>query len=135
MQLPGLHALHGVVGFCCCLRNLPQSYLNVVGAIYFMNMAFSNLAGPPSLLCFVNSGVLQGCPLSGSLFAISVEPVLPMISTLLITFPGSIVRAFADDIGAVLASARLLQPLHGLFRSVALATGLAVKAKKCAIIP
>ena len=44
-------------------------------------------------------GIIQGCPLSGSLFVIALNPFLNCFETLLGT--GEIMRAFADDLGAV----------------------------------
>ena len=54
-------------------------------------------------LYYVWSGVLQGCPLSGSLFVICLNPFLNLSSTCL-ALPYEISRAFADDLAFVLHS-------------------------------
>ena len=56
---------------------------------------------PPNGMIFmfvILSGVLQGCPLSGSLFVIAIDPLLHMFKTMLENSSLAWVRACADDI-------------------------------------
>eukprot|EP00959_Pyramimonas_sp_CCMP1952_P243679 5093574-Pyramimonas_sp.AAC.1 len=52
----------------------------------------------------MNSGVLQGCPLSGSLYVIASNPFLLDLEHCLVARGRllGVVRACADDLGAVL---------------------------------
>ena len=59
----------------------------------------------------VLSGVLQGCPLSGSLLVIVIDPLLHMFKTQLENTGLATTRACADDIGVAL---RQLQSLPTL---------------------
>eukprot|EP00973_Karenia_brevis_P023818 3285794-Karenia_brevis.AAC.1 len=56
----------------------------------------------------VTSGVSQGCPLSGSLWAIAFHPILEIFQRK-IEEPGlGVVRACADDVGCALLSMQSL---------------------------
>ena len=52
------------------------------------------------------SGLLQGCPLSGSLFVIAIDPLLHIIKIHLGGYSIAWARAFADDIGMALRQLR-----------------------------
>lgn len=80
----------------------------------------------------VSSGVPQGCPLSGSVFAPALRPLLEQ----LVQVCGSdMVFMYADDIGVVVRSLHMLGPLHQLFQAFARASGLELKPGKCLLIP
>ena len=64
--------------------------------------AYYNSANGLIKLFNILAGVLQGCPLSGSLFVICIDPLLEFFRSH-IEKPGlGKVRACADDIGATL---------------------------------
>ena len=50
----------------------PGGFCNIVRALYSGNKAFARSAGGDVLLFTLISGVLQGCPLSGTLFGVAV---------------------------------------------------------------
>ena len=52
---------------------------NFLKALYTNNDVYINVEGVVSSFCPVLSGVLQGCPSSGSLFVIAVNPFLVML--------------------------------------------------------
>jgi endonuclease/exonuclease/phosphatase family metal-dependent hydrolase len=82
-----------------------------------------------------SSGIKQGCPASGSLFAIALDPFLRMLC-LRLPMPVSIVSAFADDIGIV--TRQLLETLSVLAELLALlktATAMGLSPTKSVIIP
>ena len=81
------------------------------------------------------SGVLQGCPLSGTLFAIALGPFLDKLDRILGRGAHEIVRACADDIGAVVNFSRSLVQTAPVFDSARAAAGLATKPCKCVILP
>ena len=80
------------------------------------------------------SGVLQGCPLSGSLFVLAIDPLLHMFKTMLEDSSLACVRACADDIGISLTQLRHLPVVKILFDDFTLVSGLNLKAVKCVII-
>ena len=78
------------------------------------------------------SGVLQGDPSSGTLFVIALNPCVELLNQT--CRPNEIVRAFADDIAAVLEHLSSLKVFHGVFRLISLCSGMKIKAAKCVII-
>eukprot|EP00972_Heterocapsa_arctica_P045683 6741317-Heterocapsa_arctica.AAC.1 len=68
------------------------------------------------------SGVLQGCPLSGLLFAVSLDPYLRWMKHDIEDAGLGVIRACADDIGASLCGGIL--PSAFSFRSFRLLVSL-----------
>ena len=86
----------------------------------------------PGLL--ILSGIRQGCPASGSLFALAFDPFLCMLVAKL-PHPRHVVRAFADDVAIVRALLQALGPIWKAFRLLASASCMELKIKKCVLIP
>ena len=81
------------------------------------------------------SGIKQGCPASGSIFVLCLDPFLRMLATLLPDIRHEL-RAFADDMAiVVLHLLRALPILHDTFHLLRRATRLRLNAKKTVIIP
>ena len=85
-----------------------------------------------SWLYEVLSGVLQGCPVSGSLFVIAIKPCLIMINQKV--EPNDLCRTFADDIATVTCRIDTLVKIAKVFEVIKRVSNLAVKANKCVII-
>ena len=89
---------------------------------------------------FLTPGVLQGCPMSGWLFALVMDTILEALHKGLgIADPGysidvPCIRACADDIGAALKEGRDLKTLHATFAEVAHVSKLKTKPKKCQVV-
>ena len=81
----------------------------------------------------IESGVIQGCPLSGTLFALAADPLLRAIHFLL--QPEEICRAFADDIAVALASLNSIIPLCTLFNEFEDISALTLGTAKCIVVP
>jgi hypothetical protein len=80
------------------------------------------------------SGVRQGCPLSGLLFAIIMEPILRTVCRSL--GPYGHLRAYADDIGiVVLDYLVVIGVLGGAFQRIGAASGLFLNVGKTIFIP
>eukprot|EP00973_Karenia_brevis_P017759 2440466-Karenia_brevis.AAC.1 len=79
------------------------------------------------------SGIAQGCPLSGLLFAVASHFFLAPFAGL--PQDQCVVRACADDIGAALRDFSMLRPLYDIFSRIHLSTALRLTPRKCAIIP
>ena len=83
---------------------------------------------------FLISGVLQGCPLSGTLFVLANDPLLYAFEKHL-HIPGlGCVRACAGDIGICLDRLSVIEIICVLFDKYRLLSGLALKPQKCICI-
>ena len=102
--------------------------------LYNGNRSFCNINGVSKFIFNILSGVLQGCPLSGTLFVIVMDPIM-FLFTKYICSPGfGQVRACADDIGAVLYNLKDLVRVFHIFSIVGKASGLLLKPIKCVLI-
>jgi len=114
--------------------NIPRGLLNLFNKLYSKNEAYMCSHGCIKWLFTVLSGVLQGCPFSGSLFVIAMDPLLHMFKTHIESQGLGLIRACADDIGASLSRLDALCILHKLFCQFQVVSGLTLKAKKCILI-
>ena len=92
------------------------------------------MGGVEHWLFRVISGVLQGCPLSGSPFVIAIDPLLFMFERRISDPSYGMVAACADDIGAFLEELQHLSILFEIFDVFGKASGLLLKPRKCVII-
>lgn len=77
-------------------------------------------------------GAPQGCPLSGSAFALSTVPLLLSLSGLL---GPRAVYAYADDIGLVIDDMGRLPEVAQTFEAFRRASGVELRLDKCKLIP
>ena len=106
--------------------------LRFLRALYSSNRCFASFDGEQFFLYLIESGILQGCPLSGSLFVIAADPLLRMLEAL---FPNATIKAFADDLGGVFPSLRNITLLENTFKEFAQISGLHLKPAKSKILP
>jgi len=102
---------------------------------YHFNFVFIAVAGQYHFLLIVLAGALQGCPYSGTIFAVSIDPMLEWMQHDVVSNDTATVCACADDIGAALKDIKGLIPLNGIFGACSKATGLHLKEKKCMLVP
>ena len=114
--------------------NIPLGLMNTINALYTGNSAFQQGREGLVWLFGIISGVLQGCPLSGSLFVICIDPLLYAFDRYVQRSSLGIVRACADDIGACLAGLTHLPIIFRLFEEFRLLSGLCLKPKKCVMV-
>jgi len=112
---------------------VPRGVLNVFRALYKSNQAYAAIGSNIVWLFVVGCGVLQGCPFSGTLFVIAIDPLLHMFEKYIIS-PG-FGHVYAGDIGVVLHECRMLIRLYNLFYIMELASGLKLKPSKCVLVP
>ena len=101
-------------------------------SLYEENLCIYRGGEADKTLYRIESGIIQGCPLSGSIFVVTVDPFLRLLKK---TLPSSTNRAFADDIATIVQSLQDLSTLKSnfdLFRDI---SGLDLKIKKCSLIP
>ena len=120
-----------------CLRSccFPKRFRDIVDGNYFSCCTYMNTSSEEVLLAIVCSGVLQGCPLSGTLFAVAMDPILRKICRDLPEQSGACVRACADDIGGVFCEIRALSRIFPSFEAAEVVAGLSLKPIKCVIVP
>ena len=112
----------------------PVGFLNFLEVLYSWCMSYLTSQGVVSFFMRITSGILQGCPLSGTIFAIVSHASFSRIERLLLS-SRNIVRCCADDLGAVLGSLEQLKLLVEPFRLTEKALGLRLKESKCVVVP
>eukprot|EP00959_Pyramimonas_sp_CCMP1952_P091449 1914476-Pyramimonas_sp.AAC.1 len=87
------------------------------------------------VLLQILSGIVQGCPGSGALFAISADPFLQDMQLSVEGRKLGIVRARADDVGAAIRRLSALKIMARIFRVAARVASLKLKCSKCVVVP
>ena len=110
------------------------SFIQVIKMFYSNNKHILKLRGETFDGITVKSGVRQGCPLSGLLFAMCVDVLLGRLSQILKR--DEVVSAFADDIAVVLENLWVSAPaLQTLFKEFQEISALTLNVKKTVMIP
>ena len=110
------------------------SFIAVVRKFYEGNKHLLKIKGGLFEGVVVKSGVRQGCPLSGLLFAICVDALLVRISKYL--SEEEFIGAFADDIGIAVGNFWKWAPiLQAQFQDFAEISGLNLNVKKTVLMP
>ena len=132
--------------FCAAFPSIAHDFMFIIftalglleGLLAFLKALSTNNRGfgrfDGLTVCFYDilSGIIQGCPASGSLFVLSVDGFLRLLNSLV---AGATNQAFADDIGFVIPSLEHLPKYYRAFNMFERISGLALKPKKCVIIP
>ena len=118
----------------------PEGYCSFLEGLFFHNVAYSSSKGVSIFLYVIIVGIIQGCPASGQIFAVSSNPIFAMLQETqdLINAPGplgAVVRGCADDIGAALASFKLLSLFKPAFDCALDFAGLRLNDVKCTLVP
>ena len=116
-----------------CIR-IPSGILEAIRLLYSDNVAFNCSGNGTTKLFCILAGVLQGCPLSGSLFVVVLDPLLELFKLHIEDAGIGRVRACADDIGATLHHLQYINVLYTWFESFRKVSGLTLKPKKCNMI-
>ena len=124
---------HDFLFMCLIAAGLPDGLIAFFRALYKGNQVFINLNGEVLWLYEIFAGVLQGCPASGSLLVIALDPCLNALNAHL--GKNDLCRAFADDIANVVESISTLLKLSKVFDLIRNASNLGLKIKKCVLIP
>ena len=112
---------------------VPRGLERFLSAMYRQNDAYACVNGALQWLFSVQQGVLQGCPLSGTLFVFCVNIVLKMLRTAI--GPKGSIKAFADDVAIVIGCIRRLRAVHAAFATFGKGTNLHLKPRKCVAVP
>ncbi|CAK0883513.1 unnamed protein product [Prorocentrum cordatum] len=114
---------------------LELGFVNAVAALYDHAMGFAILDGQCYFVCPLASGVAQGCPLSGTTWAIAMDVLIRAVSVVMPNPNGGNAGARADDLGPYLQRMALMVPLADVFNQAAVLGDLHLNVKKCVIIP
>lgn len=112
----------------------PTVFIRIFESLLFCVLAMVDVGGSLRA-AFAVRGVIQGCPMSATLFLFAFEPFLLALDNLLDATGDSINRACADDIACLLQHIAPLRKVRSVFRAAELAANLYVKPQKCVIIP
>ena len=115
-------------------RGLPAGMLLLLEATYVADLTYGSVGAPRRFLFAIWAGVLQGCPWSGFLFTVSLDPFLWWMSCVLETSDGGVVRACADDIKGSFRRLSALLYVSPVFAAAQIAATLTLKLKKCVIV-
>ena len=110
----------------------PLWFVRFLKALYTNNSAV-NFDG--QFRFWILSGVLQGCPLSGSLFALTFDSILRALAKRLASRCLGEPLACADDVGTSLKSLLGLPSIAKLFKVVSLISGLSLNVSKTVLVP
>jgi len=112
---------------------LPRRFRNFFKALYQDNQVFIKIDGVSYYFLTVLAGVLQGCPASGSLFVIVLNPFLILLERA--NGVRELTRAFADDIALVVATLHKLRRIYAIFQLASKAANLRLNVSKTVFIP
>ena len=126
--------VHEWIFKCLDSYAFPVGFKNIVDSNYFFCFSYITMESIDRLLAIIRFGVLQGCPLSASLFAVCIDPFFLKIAADLPESSGCCVRACADDLGAF-SSIQALQKIFPAFQLAEAVAGLSLKASKCVLVP
>jgi hypothetical protein len=114
---------------------LPEFLVDALRLFYSNCSSTVSFAGDQTAKINIKSGIKQGCPASGTLFALALDPFIRMFC-LRLPRPLNIVVAYADDIAiAAHHLHRALRTVHPLFEQLAAATSLVLNVDKTLVIP
>ena len=85
---------------------VPEGMYLFFVALYTDNKCYAVFGGVKRFLYKILSGILQGCPASGSLFVLAIDPLLRMFKS---RFEGGRTKAFADDLATMLTKLRQIR--------------------------
>ena len=111
--------------------HFPDGAYNIISALYHQVAAFGRIAGSTSTFLFlIMSGIIQGCPLAGTCFALALDPFLSKLKIRIQDQGLGFIRACADDIGGAIRSVHVLPKLAAIFKEAHALAGLGLKLKK-----
>ena len=85
----------------------------------------------------IKSGIRQGCPLSGTIFALLIDPILRMLHHSMGEGPGrTTIGDYADDLACVVSDyTRDVPKMLRVFALAQQASVLTLKFRKCVLVP
>jgi hypothetical protein len=113
----------------------PSGLINIIKAMYTLVRTYARCDADLYFLYWIISGVLQGCPLSGMIFAFAIDPFLRKLEAEVDGCGIGTTRACADDVGGALPCIGTLKTYKSTFDLAATLAGLVLKPTKCILVP
>ncbi|CAK0807904.1 unnamed protein product [Prorocentrum cordatum] len=113
----------------------PRACLSIIDQLYLELEAFAMVRNTPTHAWWVTSGIVQGCSLSGSLYAAATAPFLVDLQRQLEAPRRGIARACADDIGAAIRAILSLSILADIMLLAERFATLSLRIDKCNLVP
>eukprot|EP00973_Karenia_brevis_P029731 4102780-Karenia_brevis.AAC.1 len=114
--------------------NLPMGCTAMISKLYNNARHFLRFAGCSKYAFTPLCGTKQGCPMSGTLFAIILDPIIAALQS--VVGPRDILRGYADDLAAVLHNGlSTLRGIAKIYDIVLVISGLRLKVAKTILIP
>eukprot|EP00959_Pyramimonas_sp_CCMP1952_P093647 1959635-Pyramimonas_sp.AAC.1 len=107
--------------------SLPPPLLWFFTILYTNVQCYGVLGGQMLWLFSIWSGIIQGCPASGALFAAALNPFLLDFKAEFVDKCRGVMFACADDLGAVILNMKYLTVLYRVFRMAQLLAALILK--------
>ena len=126
---------HTWVAACLTALGMSPGAHDFIMNMYCLNLAHSAVGGALVPHFLILSGVLQGCPLSGFLFAVGFGPFLWWMYKVVGLAGLGKIRACADDIGTTLKNISALLVLYPILVAIERAAGPSLKSSKCVLLP
>ena len=113
---------------------VPKFYIKFVKKLYTNARHYLRFLGRILYAFTPLAGTKQGCPLSGSLFVMLIDPMIALLQSRI--GPRDSIRAFADDLAAVVWNMWITLPgLATAFMLIARVSNLNLKIKKTVLVP
>ena len=113
----------------------PEWFKNFVKGLYSVNNTYHMNSHGMNFLYPILCGVLQGCPLSATLFLLCINPFLVHFEEAFTGKYSAHVRCCADDIGIAFADFRTLKVAHKVFKCAKDFANLTLGPAKCNLVP
>jgi hypothetical protein len=112
----------------------PLGFQSLTEMLYFLSATFFQVAGQYLFLYWNFCGIMQGCPLSGSLYAASLDPGARAFRKV-DARTGGLTRMCADDIGSSIPDLSALVLYQKVFGVLSRLAGQTLKPSKMFLIP
>lgn len=112
---------------------LPIGALRLAAALYAPTSTLIAAGNGPPVRMLVSAGVPQGCPLSGTAFAVAAQPVVQQLAC--DAGHRGLALAYADDLGLLLPEMCRLSAASRSLNAFARASAIALKISKCRLVP
>ncbi|CAK0813889.1 unnamed protein product, partial [Prorocentrum cordatum] len=114
---------------------LPEAFVSFVTFLYASVEGVVSHLGSLVHIFWIQSGIIQGCALSGTLYALGTAVFLVDLASRVEAAGLGLVRACADDIGGTLLAIRHLAHVYRVMKMASDLANLALKVSKCKIAP
>ena len=126
---------HEFLFFVLLEIGIPGVIVNAIRLLYDNNEAIVSFLGCRTDRVLLRRGIKQGCPLSGSMWAICFDPVMRLLMVFL-PVPRNYLSGYADDLAFACYNVfEAIMELQAIMGTISATTGLELNYPKVVIIP